>query len=169
MNVDRLLKAIERVRNHTPAADSRAATYLRTYPALLALARCIDGDDASRFLQLATMTYGWMPRILRLDSKHIDKAIDAFRQARATPQDALDFEPVEYVAACLRSIVGASKLLHFANPEVFPIWDRNVERFRLGINPSQHHMGQTKNYTSYAQKVHETRRASTFSKFYEAF
>ena len=140
MDVERLQNAIDRVRNYTPATDSRAATYLRTYPALVALARCEGGgDDTTRFLQLATVVYGWMPRILRLDPEHLDKAIDAFRQARATHQDASDFELVDNVGACLHSVVGASKLLHFANPEVFPIWDSNVERFRLrrGTNPSE--------------------------------
>jgi hypothetical protein len=110
-----------------------------------------------------------MPRVLRLDSEHLDKAIDALQQARATHQDALDFELVDHVAACLRSVVGASKLLHFANPEVFPIWDKNVERFRRGTNPSQLHMQQTKNYALYAQQVHETRQARTFYKFYDEF
>ena len=81
MNVERLRAAIDSVRTRTPAADSRAATYLRTYPALLATAHCDGVDDKTRFLQLATMAYGWMPRVLRLDSNHLDKAINALTSA----------------------------------------------------------------------------------------
>src|SRR5438132_313500 len=66
MNNELLWCAIENIRKQTPASDSRTATYLRTYPALIAAARCDVVDDTTRFLQLAAMTYGWMPRVLRL-------------------------------------------------------------------------------------------------------
>jgi hypothetical protein len=108
-----------------------------------------------------------MPRILRLDPSHLDDAVAALREAMKASK--VNQVRIDKVAACLRSVVGASKLLHFANPELFPIWDENVERFRLSTDPSQYHMAQVRNYTIYASEVHEIRQASGFSEFYTAF
>ena len=38
------------------------------------------------------------------------------------------------VAACLHSLVGASKVLHFVNDSVFPIWDSRIETYRLRLD-----------------------------------
>src|ERR1700739_3838775 len=89
MNIDRVWSAINRVQNDTPADNSRAATYLRTYPALLAAVGCGGVDDKTKFLQLAMMTYGWMPRVLRLDSKRLNTAIEVLRLARLTSRDSI--------------------------------------------------------------------------------
>src|SRR2546425_2868478 len=129
--MEQLQAAIDSVRTRTPSANSRAATYLRTYPALLATARCDGVDDTTRFLQLATMAYGWMPRVLRLDLNHLDKAIIALRRAWAATEGAWDDEGVGHLAAVLCSVVGASRLLHFANPQVFPIWAGTSNGFTM--------------------------------------
>jgi len=138
--LNRLQAAFERIRTSVPAEGSRAATYLRTYPALLAIASSPGVDDSTRFLQLATAAYGWMPRIVRLDPEYLDSAIGAFRESREATEANWPNLLVDQVAACLHSVVGASKLFHFANPTVFPIWDKKVERFWLSREPSQHHM-----------------------------
>ena len=169
MDLNRLIPAVQRVRTSTPSEGSRTATYLRTYPALLAVASYSDMDDSTGFLQLATIAYGWMPRIVRLDPNHLNRAVAAFREARkATDLNGTEMGIAD-VAACLHSVVGASKLLHFVNPKLFPIWDRNVEGFRLSTDPSQHHMHQVKNYTAYTSEVHEIRQNPMFSEFYRAF
>ena len=97
---------------------SREATYLRTYPAVLAIASCSGLDDTVRFLQLATVVYGWMPRVLRLDPNHLDDAVVALREARETTDANRNGLLIHNVSACLRSVVGASTLLHFANPKL---------------------------------------------------
>lgn len=167
MDLDRLKAAVQSVRTSALADGSRAATYLRTYPALLAIASSSEVDDSTRFLQLATVTYGWMPRILRLDAQHLGNAVAALRQARESTE--ANWTEVAHVAACLHSVVGASKLLHFANPKFFPIWDKKVERFRLSANPNQCHMNEIRNYISYASRVHELLRQPGFPEFYETY
>jgi hypothetical protein len=169
MDLQTLRTSVEMVRRNTPALFSRAATYLRTYPALLSIARQSEADDRTKFLQLATVAYGWMPRIVRLDPVHLDSAIEAFTRAQAATEVSWNQVSIEHVAACLHSVVGASKLLHFANPEVFPIWDRNVERISCGTEPSQYHMDQLTNYVSYAGQVHELRQAAAFHAFFDEF
>jgi hypothetical protein len=169
MDIHNLIPAVLRLQASTPSEGSRAETYLRTYPALLSLAASAGVDDATRFLHLALGIYGWMPRILRVDPRSLDRAVTALRRATAATDTNDAIGHIEAVAECLQSVVGASKLLHFANPGLFPIWDRNVEGFRQSANPSQHHMGQVKNYIAYATEVHAIRNASMFSEFHRAF
>ena len=169
MDIGNLSAALESIRRNTPVPGSRAATYLMTYPALLSLARHSETDKKEKFLQIATATYGWMPRIVRLDPPHLNLAVQAFTQAQTVNDDLWREVPVNHVAQCFHSVVGASKLLHFANPNVFPIWDRNVERIYHGSDPTQNHMGQVRNYVSYAGWVHELRGRPTFKAFYEDF
>jgi hypothetical protein len=115
------------------------------------------------------MVYGWMPRVLRLNANSIARAVGTLRRAQAANEEACDTELIRDVAACLSSTVGASKLLHFVNPEIFPIWDSNVERIRCGTTPSQHHMQQTRHYLAYFREVHACRRMSGFADFFGAF
>jgi hypothetical protein len=83
MDLNRLMSAVQSVRASAPSA--RAATYLRTYPALLAVASYSGVDDSTRFSQLATVVYGWMPRILRLDPNHLDGASRHFEKRGRLP------------------------------------------------------------------------------------
>jgi len=106
---------------------------------------------------------------LRLDPNHIDRAISALRRARSASEDVRDDEVIRDLAACLSSAVGASKMLHFVNPETFPIWDTKVERIHSGTATSQYRMRQTGNYIAYLRKVHATRRTSVFPDFFKAF
>ncbi len=70
------------------------------------------------------------------------------------------------IAACLRSVVGASKVLHFVNDAVFPIWDSNIEGFRLDGEPTYNHMRQVNNYFDYADNVHAIREDPAFPAFF---
>jgi len=76
--------------------------------------------------------------------------------------------PVRDLANCLYSVVGASKVLHFTNPQVFPIWDSGVERFRQRGEVSQYHMSQPQNYVSYAHEIHVIAQAREFEAFFSA-
>jgi hypothetical protein len=121
MDINSLVPAVQRVQTSTPPEGSRAATYLRTYPVLLTLATASAVDDTTDFLQLATAVYGWMPRVVRLDPNHLDRAVAGLRRAKEATDTSQADGQIADVAACLHSVVGASKLLHFANPELFPI------------------------------------------------
>jgi len=169
MDIEKLSAALESVRQKTPVPGSRAATYMMTYPALLSLARHSETDNREKFLHMATATYGWMPRIVRLDPDHLSRAVEVFTQALTVTENSWEDVPIHHVADCLHSVVGASKLLHFANPDVFPIWDSNVERIWHGSDPSQHNMGQVRNYFSCADRVHQLRSAPSFNVFYDEF
>lgn len=112
-----LSPAIQRIREGTP--DARAATYLRTYPDIIAAGTAPGQPDLSRFHRVALMAYGWMPRILRLNRDHISSAILVLGSAQVATADNWSTVPIGDLVKCLNSVVGASKVLHFTNPQVF--------------------------------------------------
>jgi hypothetical protein len=85
------------------------------------------------------MAYGWMPRVVRIDPQHTPSALAALLPAQTATPATMRGTRVADIAACLHSVVGASKVLHFVNDAVFPIWDSNIETFRLGGKPPHNH------------------------------
>ena len=110
-----------------PAGNS----YLCSYPLLLAHVADLTASaplDEGAFVAVAHLAYGWMPTVLHLDFDQLPKAlphVEAARQGKVLEAAAL-----RQVAATINhSVVGASKVLHFVNPRLYPIWDRRVYRF----------------------------------------
>jgi len=166
-----ILPAIGKITSTPTNLDPRAVTYLATYPSIRALGSAPGAITPDRFNQLVVMVYGWMPRIARVDLSSASRALTALNAAKiATPATCLTIDILS-VADCLRSLVGASKALHFVSDAVFPIWDSNVEAFRLrvnGIMPAgkplpYNHMTDVKNYCEYVREIHAIRADPTFS------
>jgi hypothetical protein len=124
--------AIGRIQAAGPVIEPRALTYLATSPALVAYGGASSKIDAPRFHQIAAMTYGWMPRVVRLDPLQVEPTLRALKRAKDAKRPVLGLGDLEAVARCLYSLVGASKILHFMNPKVFPIWDSYIARLRGG-------------------------------------
>jgi len=152
MNIEHLYAAVERVRQNRYDASSKQASFLRAYPALVSAARMESTNPADAFLRTAALAYAWMPRVLRFDDDFLSTAIAAFELARGDGV-TISQTVVEPIAACLSALVGASKVLHLANPGVFPIWDKRVERFRLGEEPTAYHMAQARNYLGFIEDI----------------
>ena len=152
MNIEHLYAAVDRVRQHRYGASSKQASFLRAYPALVSAARMESTSPADAFLHTAALAYAWMPRVLKLDDDFLSAAVAAFEEARGDGV-TISQAVIEPIAACLGSLPGASKVLHLSNPAVFPIWDKGIERFRLGEEPTAYHMGQTRNYLGFIEEV----------------
>lgn len=166
MNLADIQPAVAQVAAQPLVTDLRGHTYLATYPAMIAIGAAAGITTSVKFHQLATLVYGWMPKIVRINPTHSTKAIVAFDAAiSATPATFADVS-VKDISDCLHSVVGASKLLHFANPDVFPIWDSNVEIFRAKPDSDITSVPQ---YFSYVKEVHNIRAEISFSSFYTAF
>jgi hypothetical protein len=166
MNIESLYPAVERVRQNRFGASSKEASFLRAYPALVSAA---DGKDATEaFLRTAALAYAWMPRALQLDEDFLGAAIASFEKARGSGV-TISESLIGPVAACLGSLVGASKVLHLANPAVFPIWDKRIERFRLGERPTAYHMGQTRSYLAFIEDVWAITTHTLFLTFHHEF
>ncbi|MCD9572349.1 hypothetical protein [Pseudomonas protegens] len=158
--------AIESVTASLAVTDLRERTYLATYPGMISIGATRGVTNDVKFHQLSTLVYGWMPRIVRINPLHTSAAVAALGAALSATDANYQSIPVKRISDCLHSVVGASKLLHFANPDVFPIWDSNIEVFRT--NPGSD-MTSVPQYMDYVGEVHSIRREVGFSEFYIAF
>lgn len=162
LSVDDLLKRVEAACHHlaVPAGDS----YLRSYPSLLAhVAAMTDFAplDEGALVAVAHLAYGWMPTVLHLDFDALPSALQRVEEARQGV--VLTGPGLQQVAAAVNhSVVGASKVLHFVNPTLYPIWDRRVYRFchpsPTGA-PAAVHDYQVNNATAYVDYAEVCRRA----------
>jgi hypothetical protein len=158
--------AIQAIAANPVVTELRGHTYLATYPCIIAIGTSSGLADAQRFYQLAAMIYGWMPRVLRIDPEFTLQAIAAFGEAQTASSGNFHQVPIQNIKNCLHSVVGASKLLHFVNPNVFPIWDSNIAKF-LGISKSN--VESVAKYIDYVHEVNNIRGEKEFSEFFINF
>lgn len=166
MNLSKIQPAIASILARPRVTELRSHTYMATYPVMMAIGAAPAVSHAVKFHQLATMVYGWMPRVLRIDPIHIGGAINAMCAAMEATPRTFSTVPIQDIAKCLHSVVGASKLLHFVNPHAFPIWDSKIESFR---SPASSDMTDVAEYLKYARNVHDIRSDPDFPAFYAAF
>ncbi len=168
MNLVHIWPAIEVINSNPVVADLRAHTYLSTYPSIINKAAEIDPNSQQQFYQLALMVYGWMPRVLRIDPIHTQSAIMAMVAARNITIENYKDVNIQHIADCFHSLVGASKLLHFINPNVFPIWDSKIQAF-CGRANAHNAMRNLANYQSYVDEVHSITIDPAFQGFYNDY
>lgn len=122
--------------------------YIKSYPYLLRATKLLCKEmGADSAIVISHIAYGWMPRILNYDFSnhnenilHHAQNIESFEEARAMIRE-LETSPVN------NSWVGLSKVLHFTNPNFFPIWDSKVAK---QFDISEHYqMKQRHNYVNY--------------------
>jgi hypothetical protein len=166
-----VLPAIERMRRKPDVVDQRAFTYLLTYPTIISRARALNLNENSSLHELALLAYGWMPRVVRLNSRLLHDARQALQASRETKRWDMSVAQSAMLALepCLFSAVGASKVLHFLNPEVFPIWDSRIEKFRCPMDSIRQGHMRSKRYFIYADEVQHIRANAEFSSFYREF
>ena len=168
MNLQDIHPVISQIRNNPLVTDLRGHTYLSTYPDIMSLAQQLNTNSERQFRQLALMVYGWMPRVLRINPSHSHNAALAMTNARNTSIDNYKSVNIQDISNSLHSLVGASKLLHFINPDVFPIWDSKIQAF-CGRSNSNNAMGNISNYYKYVDEVHSIIADPAFPAFYENY
>lgn len=107
--------------------------YSKAYPALLSHFRDLRNLDWAAAVVGVHIVYGWMPTIPRLagimawDENKRQNTVDVLLAAQSGRMLSVS-ELICIKALCNNSIIGASKLLHFLRPDVFPIWDSRVAK-----------------------------------------
>lgn len=69
--------------------------------------------------------YGWMPTILDFRPTKLGKCVEILNRVK-DKKGISDDEIRMLTEAVNGSLVGTSKLLHFIDPSLYPIWDSNV-------------------------------------------
>ena len=140
--------------------------YLRTYPALIKSTAILAkemGEDA--LPAIAHMAYGWMPTILKKFSDSQPGIVGPATECRSFEEaseliKSLDDSPIN------NSWVGMSKVLHFINPDFFPIWDSRVAKhFDLKITQ----VNKKNHFLEYLTFVEENRKSDAVKRVQEAF
>ena len=88
-----------------------------------------------------------MPKILEFKTYNFDEIIKILNKVK----DNIDIEmkEVEIVKIMINnSMVGTSKLLHFINPNAYPIWDSKVSKYCFNKN-SNFFISKVNNYFEY--------------------
>lgn len=138
-------------------------SYISTYPEFLNYFKKISDIERHHLVISSHFVYGWMPTIINLNMTNADQVILLLNAAKSG--HLLNEQELETIKKCVNnSMVGASKLLHFINPENYAIWDSRIFRYATG-KKSQYGINKPKAYVDYLEKLKEI----TQHKDYETF
>jgi hypothetical protein len=113
--------------------------YLSIYPELLQGVQALLPLNRRNLILIAHAIFGWMPTQLKLDMNRVDDALEILNnvllnQAIVTVDDIALLADI-FQTTNGRSVVAASKILHFLAPDRFPIWDSRVAAM-WGVRPN---------------------------------
>lgn len=148
---------LTRLREHETLTDIKKTSYIRSYPHLISFVGSLRPINETIFTAAAHMVYGWMPTTLEFgDDEGGDDSLargSELLSRSILPTASINEDELATLKELINnSIVGTSKLLHFLNPYVFPIWDRRVYRWIHG-RFSYHHLEQPAKYLEYAAEL----------------
>ena len=124
----------------------RGMSYLQSYPHLLSYLASCNSITETDYICAAHMVYGWMPTVLTLHFENPAtnlKTVVALLNKAKNGDSLLPKKEEEMLSQLAKmtnnSVVGASKLLHFTNPDKYAIWDSKIYKFifRKDANHSQ--------------------------------
>ena len=108
----------------------------------------IEKISSHEFVIGASFTYSWMPTTLTLRNENQFEVVAAYLDAIRLGND-VDKQAISDMNAVINnSMVGTSKLLHFVDPQAYPIIDRWVEIYLHGKH-SQTRLYDVDHYMSY--------------------
>lgn len=144
----------------------KADSYTQSYPFFLDFIR---GKEITKELLIPAihMIYGWMPRVFRFgDWSLLESVLKNLNKARtATPLGESELETLS--AFLNNSMVGTSKLLHFINPDVYPIWDSKICSIFFQKKPFDHRMKNVGNYITYQKWIRDKVAGEEFNTIYD--
>lgn len=121
-----LLRALVRDKALVPRDD--LSSYDVSYPEFLGYFHRCGPLTKHHLIIAANFAYGWMPTILDFHSREFDTGVAHLEKARAGSQLTVS-ELAALAKIVNKSMVGASKLLHFASPAAYAIWDSRVAKY----------------------------------------
>jgi hypothetical protein len=150
----KMSEAMEWVSNQTSLIED---DYYNAYSDLLGFFKKLDLQDEQNIVGAAHAVYGWMPTILKKETKAAElvaftkdlRKIESGPNQRKSALDQLR-QHLHITKAINGSTVGTSKFLHFVEPEIFPIWDSNIA---LAFEVSSK-INDPDTYLAYCEAVH---------------
>ena len=151
MKIDALI--LEKFVNTAVDGFDPNENYTASYPNILNASKILLNHMGPQAIPaISFLAYGWMPTILNYNiCPENNEKIFSGSKVKGASQACSFVESVEN-SPINNSWVGLSKVLHFINPDNFPIWDRRIARhFNLS---SSYQMSKRENYLSYLRFIH---------------
>lgn len=99
-------------------------------------------------------TYGWMPTIFHFKSNNLNEVLVLLNRVKS--ESKLNEDELSILIKLFNnSLVGTSKILHFINPNLYPILDSRVYNYLFGKNPHYKQLNNIKIYFNYINLVDE--------------
>lgn len=164
-NLESLLHEIESI------DFNKTEKYLLTYPVFVEHFKAKQVFTKTDILQGIAFVYSWMPRVISIDETHTEPFAEAVNKFKVT--NTGDDQLIDLATGCCGgSLVGASKLLHFIFPSIFPIYDSHVYKYFFNKEKAHHYNVKMKdNYIMYRNECLElakTKEANKLNKFIAA-
>jgi hypothetical protein len=106
-----------------------------------------------------------MPTVIQLNTKELKEVLISLNAVKAG--DLISLGELERIKLCINnSMVGASKLLHFINPQVYAIWDSRIFRYLTG-KKSQYGIEKPENYLEYLRRLNEIANKDEYQKLHD--
>ena len=111
--------------------------YLHHYPLLLKGIADLLPLDIFRLSLAASAVFSWMPTQMNLDHRRLQESLNVINNLPDQPlsQKSLELLASTFATIRGRSVVAASKVLHFIYPQEFPIFDRIIAQ-KIGTAPN---------------------------------
>lgn len=145
LNIEQLIKDVKHFNLYLN--DS----YVESYPEFIKYFESLETIEKHHLIISSHFVYGWMPTIIYLDLRDIDKVLFLLNAAKSGHELTInELEILKY--SINNSMVGLSKLLHFINPRNYAIWDSNILKYLTG-NKSQYGIDKATNYDAYIKEI----------------
>lgn len=134
--------------------------YLFSYPHFLDYFRSNHISEHTLIIGI-NFTYGWMPTIFNFQSFNLIPVIEILNRVKSG--NSIKIDELDVLKNCFNnSIIGTSKLLHFINPELYPIIDSNVYRYLTKKRP---HFYSVNNSLFYFEYIGFCKRLTEMAEF----
>ena len=149
----------------TQDVSNLIVSYIDSYDAFLFYFKNLDKIGKHHLIISSHFVYGWMPTILTLNLKNYDKVISILNSAKTCKQ--IDYNEISILKNAINnSLVGASKLLHFINPEIYAIWDSRIFKY-LTEKKSTYGIADIDNYIHYLKGLNEIIKNNNFGSLHK--
>jgi len=125
-------------------------SYLMSYPHFIDYFNNVTTITFHEMTIGINFTYGWMPTIFDYRSDQFFDVLEILNRLKAgiIPNN----NEINTLSNHFNnSLVGTSKLMHFINPEIIPIWDSKVYRYLTNEKPHNYRVGNVDNFIQYVE------------------
>lgn len=148
-----IINLFELKRNICNVQLNQNDSYLLSYPHFIDYFKQKDKLTKKDLICGVFMVYGWMPTILKRNDCNYE-IIEILNFVKNNNDVLSEDNLRKLLPFANKSMVGLSKLLHFINPEVYPIWDRKICKYFYSTSHN-YQIQNVSNYLKYTNAIHK--------------